>query len=298
MHIHYIGLGKMGLAMVERMLHAGYAVTAFDLNQKAREQAEKIGAQTVSELTELLQESTKPRTIWMMVPHTVVDIVIEDLLPKLKKGDLLVDGGNSPYRLSIKRAAMLKKKGIGFLDIGVSGGPHGARYGACMMIGGTKTNYAKIEDLVAALCVKDGYAHVGKSGSGHFVKMIHNGIEYGMMQAMAEGFSIMNGTKEFSLDLKQIAHVYSHGSVIESRLMDWMHDAFKEHGNALKAVSGTAIGTGEGKWTVKTAHELDIPDHVIHEAFLARKRSEKKPNYQAKIIMALRNQFGGHSIDS
>ena len=286
----------MGLGMVERMLHARFTVTAFDLDQKARASAEKLGAQTVDQIHDLVDENGTGRVVWIMVPHTVVDGVLEDVLIQLKKGDIVIDGGNSPYKLSVDRAARLKKKGIHYLDVGVSGGPKGARYGACMMVGGSTRIAKKLEPLFTALCVKDGYAHVGKSGAGHFVKMVHNGIEYGMMQAIAEGFAIMREADSFSIDLKKVSKVYSHGSVIESRLMDWMHDAFTEYGSELKKISGTAIGTGEGKWTVETAHELGIPDHVIHEAFLARKRSEKAPNYQGKVIMALRNQFGGHSI--
>jgi 6-phosphogluconate dehydrogenase len=296
MQIHYIGLGKMGLNMVERMVSKGHTVTAFDIDTKALKQAQKKGARAARSLEELMDGGAHQRVIWVMVPFAVVEVVLQDLEGLLRPGDVIIEGGNSPYMMSRKRAERYKAKGIGYLDIGVSGGPEGALYGACMMVGGAKKDYAKVEPLLKDLCVKDGLLHAGASGAGHYVKMIHNGIEYGMMQAIAEGFSLMHQTDEFKLNAKAIASLFNHGSVVESRLMDWLHQGYEKYGNALAPVSGTAIGTGEGGWTVATARELKIPVKVIEYAFKARKESETNPNYQAKIIMAIRNGFGGHAI--
>jgi 6-phosphogluconate dehydrogenase len=296
-HIGYIGLGKMGANMVDHLLEIGYDVTIFDKNPDALERARQNGAEvadSVAELTDALGDKT---LIWVMVPHTVVDDVLKDLKPHLQEGDIVVDGGNSPYQKSMRRAEELDQLGVTFLDVGVSGGPSGARNGACMMVGGDKETYEDLETLFTDLTTDDGHAHVGKSGAGHFVKMVHNGIEYGMMQAIAEGFDVMASKEEFDLDLAQVADIYNHGSVIESRLIGWVKKAFEKFGPDLEDVSDVAIGTGEGKWTVEEAKELGVSTDVIEHAWQARKDSESEPNYQAQIIMALRNQFGGHDID-
>jgi len=228
------------------------------------------------------------------VPHKFVDEVLDELTPLLKPGDTIIEGGNSPFRKSMQRAKKLEKKGINFLDVGVSGGPGGARNGACMMVGGKKSHYNKLKPLLKDLCVNNGYGYMGKAGAGHFVKMVHNGIEYGMMQSIAEGFDLMSRSNDFNLDLKEIARVYNRGSVIESRLIGWLVSGFKKFGASLKGVSGGASATGEGEWTSQFAHQLGVTDKVIHESVRARTRSKKKPSFQGKIIMAMRNQFGGH----
>ena len=295
MKLGYIGLGKMGMNMVEHLASKKHELFVFDQNEKAVQSMKQKGVHGMSSLTEMVSSLPAPRLIWIMVPHSVVDVVLAELVPLLKKSDVVVDGGNSPYMDSMRRSKELAKKGIQFLDVGVSGGPGGAKEGACLMIGGSKAMYQKYEPLFRDISVKDGYQYVGSSGAGHYVKMVHNGIEYGMMQAIAEGFDLMKQVPHFKLDLKRIANVYSHGSVIESRLITWLKGAFETFGQDLKTISGSAAHSGEGLWTTQEAKRLGIPVKVIHESFQARKRSQTAPSFQGKIIMALRNQFGGHN---
>jgi len=296
MKIGYIGLGKMGENMVTRLLEKKHKAVVYDVDPKAIKRVISKGALGATSIQSLVDQLKGPRTIWVMVPHNYTESVIKELLPFLKKGDTIIDGGNSPFKQSIKLAKKLEKKGIQWLDIGVSGGPEGARTGACMMIGGKNSVFKRYKQLFKDLCVEDGYAYMGPAGSGHFVKMVHNGIEYGMMQSIAEGFAIMKHAKEFNLKMKDIAHVYNHGSVIESRLIEWMESGYKKYGSELKSVTNEAGGLGEGAWTVEYAKQLGERVKVLDEAVKARKYSKKNPNYQAQIIMMLRNQFGGHSI--
>jgi 6-phosphogluconate dehydrogenase len=291
--IGYIGLGKMGANMVAHLIEKGYEVIASDPNADARKAAEKTGAKTVINTTEVIAHLNAPRTIWIMVPHAVTNTVIKELLPFLTKGDTIIDGGNSLYKNSMQRAKELAKKEINFLDAGVSGGPSGARNGACIMVGGDKDIFQSHEALFKDLSVPDGYGFMGNSGAGHFVKMVHNGIEYGMMQSIAEGFAVMEKS-DFNLDLKQIADVYNHKSVIESRLIAWLKNAFEEYGNNLEGISGSVSHTGEGQWTVEAAKELGIPASIIEQSLQFRVESEKKPSFMGQILSALRNQFGGH----
>lgn len=296
MRLGYIGLGKMGSNMVLRLIEKKHSPIVFDVNKKSRTLLKRKGAHAVDSITELTHSLPHPRLIWLMIPYQHVDQVLSELLPHLKKGDTIIDGGNSFYKDTQKRAKKLEKKGINYLDVGVSGGPNGARNGACMMIGGKQSVYKKYRNLFKDLCVNDGYNYVGKSGAGHYVKMVHNGIEYGMMQAIAEGFDMMNASKEFKLNLKSISNIYAHGSVIESNLISWLSDGFNKYGNDLKKVSGAAVGSGEGYWTVETAKKLRIQTPVIEKALDNRKQTQKKPSFQGKIIMTLRNMFGGHDI--
>lgn len=293
--IGYIGLGKMGFNMVQRLLDKGWDVHVYNRSYERSQEVEKLGGFAYKNIADLVAALPSPRFMWIMVPYTVVDTIMTDLLPLLNEGDYIIDGGNSPYKESIRRAQQANKIGVHYLDIGVSGGPDGARNGACLMVGGEKSSFDSCETLFQDISAQDAYGYMGNSGAGHFVKMVHNGIEYGMMQAIAEGFSIMKSSS-FKLDLGEIARVYNHASVIESRLIGWMHKAYSEYGDDLEGITNMAIGTGEGKWTIEAAHDLGIPDHVIHDAYLAREMSQQNPNYQAQIIMALRNQFGGHDI--
>lgn len=297
MQIGYIGLGKMGGAMVELLLEKGHNVHAFDVDMRARDNVKHLGAQVAGSIEEIIEQLEERRTVWVMVPHQFVDDVIAEALPKLSKGDVIIDGGNSPFGESIRRGKELKERGIEFLDVGVSGGPAGAANGACMMIGGDKELYVQYEQLFRDLTVEDGYGYMGRTGAGHFVKMVHNGIEYGMMQAIAEGFSIMKSAKDFDLDMKDIARVYNNGSVIESRLMEWMESGFEKFGEDLEKVTGSAAASGEGEWTVDVAEDLNIETPVIRSAVKAREATQKAPSYQGKIISTLRNQFGGHDIN-
>jgi 6-phosphogluconate dehydrogenase len=295
MKIGYIGLGKMGFNMVERLIKKGYTVVVFDKDEKAITKISKKGAQVAASLQSLSKELPLPRLVWLMVPHKAVESVLQELICDMQKGDTVIDGGNSPYKESMRRARELGGKGIDFLDVGVSGGPGGAINGACIMAGGKKNVFEKYERLFKDLSADKGYGYMGKSGSGHFVKMVHNGIEYGMMQAIAEGFAVMKAS-DFKLNLKQIAEVYNHQSVIESRLVGWLQDAFEKYGEGLSKISGSVSQSGEGLWTVKAAKELGIPVPIIKGALDFRLHSEKKPSYKGQIVSALRNQFGGHEV--
>ncbi len=290
-----IGLGKMGRNMGLRLLEKGWRVIAYDRDEKARKKFVEGGGLAAEDVKEFKNLLAAPRLVWLMVPSAKVDEVIDELLAVLEKGDVVIDGGNSFFEDSIKRAKKLKKADLEFLDVGVSGGPAGARYGASIMVGGQKSVYEKYEHLFRELAVSGGYGYVGKSGAGHFVKMVHNGIEYGMMQSLAEGFAVLNKSK-YGFDLRKIAAIYDNGSVIQSRLVDWLKKAFSEYGQELKEISGSVAHTGEGEWTVKTAKKLGVPVKIIKDSFKFRVASAKKPSYIGKILSALRNQFGGHSV--
>ena len=295
MKLGYIGLGKMGSNMVERLLEKGYAVVVFDKDSDAVANICKRGAQAAASIQSLTAELSAPRLVWLMVPYQAVGPVLQELLPFLQEGDTVIDGGNSPYKESIRRAAELEKDGIHFLDVGVSGGPGGARNGACLMIGGGNELFEKCENLFRDLSADRGYGHMGGSGSGHFVKMVHNGIEYGMMQAIAEGFAVMKASP-LHLDLVRIAELYNHRSVIESRLVGWLKEAFEEYGEDLCDISGAVSQSGEGLWTIDAAKELGISVPIIEGALNFRKESRKRPSYVGQIVSALRNQFGGHEV--
>ena len=296
--IGYIGLGKMGLNMTKRLASRGWKVVAYDPNIGARKKAERGGVITVSSLSDLIESLPKPRTIFMMVPHKAVLGVINELKLLLSKGDVLIDGGNSYFENSIGHSKMLKRRKVAFLDAGVSGGPTGALKGACVMVGGDKNTFKQVESLFKGISLPGGHLYAGKSGAGHFAKMIHNGIEYGMMQSIAEGFGVLKKSS-FNYNLKELAKLYNTGSVIESRLIGWMEKSFKIYGNNLKNVSGTVAHTGEGDWTVKVAKKLKVDISAIEKSLQFRKNSKKFPdNYIGKILSALRNQFGGHSVKS
>ncbi len=295
MKLGYIGLGKMGYNMVELLLDKKYEVVAYNRSLDAVRRIAQQGAKPADSLRTLTYALEQPRLVWLMVPAEAVDGVLKELVPLLSKGDTVIDGGNSPYKDSMKRAQELEAKGLDFLDAGVSGGPRGARTGACIMVGGRETVFRKFEGLFRDLSVEKGYAYLGKSGAGHFVKMVHNGIEYGMMQALAEGFAVLK-TSSFDLDLAAVAELYNHKSVIESRLVGWLKAAFGEYGADLKGISGAVAQSGEGMWTVEAAKELGIPVSIIEGALDFRLQSEKEPSYTGQIVSALRNQFGGHEV--
>ncbi|MFY9457494.1 MAG: decarboxylating 6-phosphogluconate dehydrogenase [Candidatus Spechtbacterales bacterium] len=293
MKIGYIGLGKMGLNMVERLVEKRHEVFAFDLNEEARKAAEKAGSKPVSSIEELVKILEPPRTIWVMVPHQAVEEVIGQVVMHLADGDTIIDGGNSPYLASMRRASALESTGVNFVDAGVSGGPGGARDGACIMVGGDKEDFDNLEPLFRDLAVPDGYGYMGTHGAGHFVKMVHNGIEYGMMQAIAEGFSLMKKS-EFNLDLKKIADLYNHRSVVESRLIGWLKEGFEKFGQEMEGVSHTVGASGEGKWAVEAAKELGVSVKVMEDALKFRNESKRNPSYTGKLLQAIRNIFGGH----
>jgi len=298
--IGIIGLGKMGAGLARQWHEKGWRVVAYNRHPEKAKELEEEGMSSAATLGELVAKLPSPRVVWLMVTSgkPVDDLLFSKggLASMLKKGDIVIDGGNSFFEDSMRRAKLLAKRGIKFLDAGVSGGPAGARNGACMMVGGDKASYEKWESLFADASVAGGYAYFGKAGAGHFVKMVHNGIEYGMMQSIAEGFALMKKSP-FKLDLREVARLYNRGSVIESRLVGWLESGYRTFGQELKEVSGSAAYTGEGEWTVKTGKKWDTKLPVIEDSFKFRVRSQKSPSYMGKILSALRNQFGGHSIE-
>lgn len=291
-----VGLGKMGSNLTLQLLEKGYRVVGYNRTLGPARDLANRGMAVAGSMKSLVEELKPPRVIWLMVPAgSPVDQVLAELLKHLKRGDIVIDGGNSYYKDSITRSRKMARRGIKFVDVGVSGGPQGARYGASLMVGGDKQTYRQIESLLIDLAAPQGVQFFDGSGAGHFVKMIHNGIEYGMMQAIAEGFTILKKAG-FKLDLSKVATVYDHGSVIESRLVGWLKDAFELHGEELRKVSGTVAHTGEGEWTVETAQSLKLKAQIIEGALKFRKQSKRNPSYTGKIVSALREQFGGHSI--
>lgn len=298
MTLGYIGLGKMGRGMIERLIKRGYTIVAHDVSREAVDAAVVVGAEGAYTLDVLVQKISSPKIIWLMVPHAAVEALVSSLLPMLAVGDTILDGGNSFYKDSMRRSVLCREKGIAYLDVGVSGGPGGARDGACLMIGGERKDFEMREQLFKDLALLNGYRYVGASGAGHFVKMIHNGIEYGMMQAIGEGFEIMRQAR-LDLQLEQIADLYNHGSVIESRLIGWLSDAYKKFGDELNGeacCTGSVAHSGEGEWSVRTAEELSVPAPVIKAAFDFRVASVAKPSYTGQVVSALRYMFGGHEV--
>ncbi|HUC31665.1 MAG TPA: glucose-6-phosphate dehydrogenase [Candidatus Paceibacterota bacterium] len=298
--IGIFGLGKMG-ANVARQLHEkGWRVVASNRSPGPVEEIKKEGIEGVFSHADLVVQLKAPRIIWLMITAGKGNDEIlfgrDGIVQHLKKGDIVIDAANAFYEDTVRRAKLLKKRGIHFVDVGFSGGPSGARKGGSLMIGGEKQIYERLEPLFRDLSVPGGYSYFGAAGAGHFVKMVHNGIEYGMMQSLAEGFAIMKKSP-FKLDLEQVANVYNRGSVIESRLVGWLEDSYKLYGQDLKAVSGSVAYTGEGEWTIKTGKKLKVPTPVIEDSFKFRVRSKKSPSYIGKILSALRNRFGGHAID-
>jgi len=288
MKLGYLGLGKMGKNHVMRLKEKGYEIVAW--NRSGSDEIETVGS--IKEVVDALET---PRVIWIMVTHTGVDGILEELTPLLLKGDIVIDGGNSNYKDTMRRGKMFEEKGIHFVDAGVSGGPRGAREGACIMYGGEKEVVEKLEGLFKDSSAPDAYQYMGSVGAGHFTKMVHNGIEYGMMQALAEGFNLLKNA-DFGIQLKDAARIYNNKSVIESRLTAWAEDGFSMYGEELEEVSGTVAHTGEGKWTVEAAHEYNQPAPIIEGSFQFRVDSENNPSYIGKVLSMLRNMFGGHSI--
>ena len=297
--IGIIGLGKMGANLARHLNEEGWKAAIYDRSPESVKELAKEGPNGAFSLAELIDKLPQQKIIWLMLPAgKAVDETLfgpNGIAKKMKRGDIIIDGGNSYFKDTIRRAQKLAKQGIHLLDCGTSGGPSGARDGACLMIGGEKKIFEKLEVLFDDLAVPGGYQFFPGAGAGHFVKMIHNGIEYGILQAIAEGFSILKKSA-FKLNLAEVASIYNHGSVIESRLIAWLKKAFELYGANLRVISGQVSGTGEGAWTVKTAAELKVTDKIIAGALRFREVSRKKPDYTGKIISALRQQFGGHSV--
>jgi 6-phosphogluconate dehydrogenase len=277
-------------------LQGGHQVVVFDRSADAVKAHVAIGAKGAKDLAGLAAQLSAPRVVWLMVPAGgAVETTIEQLLPGLSNGDIIIDGGNSNYKDSKRRAAWLQDKGIELIDAGTSGGIWGLTVGYCLMIGASPEAFKHCEPIFRTLAPPDGFAHVGPPGSGHYVKMIHNGIEYGMLQAYAEGYEILHASKDFKLDLHQIAAVWNRGSVVRSWLNELAERAFAKD-TELAALKGYVEDSGEGRWTVQEAIDLDVPAPVITLSLLTRFRSRQSDSFGAKVIAALRNEFGGHAV--
>jgi 6-phosphogluconate dehydrogenase len=296
MRLAMIGLGRMGGNMVERLMRHGHALVVYDRAPEVVSRYAQMGATPTSGLDEVGAELAAPRVVWIMVPAgRPVDETIAALRPRLARGDVIIDGGNSNYRDSMRRAAALAGDGIEFIDAGTSGGIWGLENGYCLMVGGSRAAVERCRPIFEALAPPEGFAHVGPSGAGHFVKMVHNGIEYGLLQAYAEGYEVLHASKEFTLDLRQIAALWNHGSVVRSWLNELAERAF-ERDATLDDLKGWVADSGEGRWTVQEAIDLDVPAPVITLSLLMRLRSRQADSFSAKVIAALRNEFGGHAV--
>jgi 6-phosphogluconate dehydrogenase len=286
MQLGMIGLGRMGANMTKRLSERGHDVKTYDPQVES----------TASSLEALRDQLGAPRSFWMMVPAgKITEDTFQTLLGLAASGDVIVDGGNSNFRDSQRRHAEARKKGIHFVDAGVSGGVWGLANGYCLMVGGEPEAVAQVEPVFLDLAPPDGYAHVGASGAGHFVKMVHNGIEYGLMQSYAEGFEVMNAS-EFGLDLHEIAGICRYGSVVRSWLLELLYAAFEEEGSHLEKIRGYVEDSGEGRWTIHEAIAENVPVPVITASLFARFASRQDESFAAKVNAALRNQFGGHAV--
>jgi 6-phosphogluconate dehydrogenase len=289
----------MGAGVALQLIEKGWKVHGCNRTTSVTHEYEKQGLYATQTLQQLVEALPKPRVLWIMVPAgKAVDEVIfgtEGIAAYLEKDDIVIDAGNSLYKDAKIRADKLKEKGIHFMDVGTSGGPGGARYGACLMIGGEKETFDYLLPLFTDIALPEGFGYFGKHGAGHFVKMVHNGIEYGMMQALAEGFAIMKKS-EFNLDLTKVADLYNHGSVIESSLVGWIKQGYEIFGQELKDISDKINHSGEGAWTVDAGKELDIPAPIIEGSLQFRIDSEIKPAYTNKVINLQRTMFGGHAV--
>jgi 6-phosphogluconate dehydrogenase len=288
MQLGMIGLGRMGSNMTKRLEERGHELKTYDPQVDS----------TAATLEELRDQLSAPRTFWMMVPAgAITEQTFQTLIAIAEAGDVIVDGGNSNFHDSQRRYADAKERGVKFVDAGVSGGVWGLANGYCLMVGGDDDAVAQVEPVFRALAPEDGYAHVGASGAGHFTKMVHNGIEYGLMQAYAEGFAVMEKS-EFGLDLYEIAGIWRYGSVVRSWLLDLLHNAFEAEGKDLEKIRGYVEDSGEGRWTIAEAIAEDVPVPVISAALFARFASRQDQSFAAKVNAALRNQFGGHAVQA
>lgn len=296
MKIGFIGLGRMGFNMVLNLKEHKIDVVAYNRHPEPARKIKKKGISVAFSIEELVSKLPKQKIIWIMVTAgKPVDAVIDEILPYLNANDVIIDGGNSFYKDSIRRNKKLKSKKIHFIDIGTSGGLSGARYGASLMIGGDKKIFKKIEPICRAVSAKNGYAYVGSAGAGHFVKMVHNGIEYAWLQAAGEGFELLSKGHYKNLDLRKISETWKNGSIIQSKMMEWAEDAFKKDAK-LSKIQGIVGGGETGEWALKTAKEHKVEFETLSLALKSRKKSRKEPRFAGKVVAALRNEFGGHKV--
>ena len=295
MEIGFVGLGKMGGKMVERLLLEGHQVVVSDLSQTMIDTAVSKGAVASTGLKDLVGKLNGRKIVWLMVPAgKPVDENLEELATLLNPGDIIIDGGNSYWRETVERGKRLQEKGIYYLDCGTSGGVWGLQNGYCLMYGGDKEACDYVEPIFEALAPDNGYIYCGGSGSGHMVKMVHNGIEYGMMQAYAEGFEILKNSP-YDINLEKLSRTWMQGSVVRSWLLDLIGNAL-EGNEELEGIKDYVADSGEGRWTVQTAIDFDVPAHVITTSLYTRFASRQESSYAMKLVAAMRNQFGGHSI--
>ena len=297
MQIGFVGLGRMGGNMVHRIRRdSDHEVVAFDPSADAVKAAEEHGATGASSLEELVQKLTAPRTVWLMVPSgKITEDTIQTLAGLLDEGDTIVDGGNSNWHDDQRRGQELEQRGLHYVDVGTSGGIWGLEVGYCMMAGGPDEAIERLAPILDVLAPPDGWRHFGPPGAGHFVKMVHNGVEYGMMQAYAEGFDLMHKS-EFPIELQQVAALWNQGSVVRSWLCELAERAFAQEGNDLAGLEGYVDDSGEGRWTIVDGIDLDVPTPVITAALYARFYSRGNGDFDARVLAALRNQFGGHAV--
>ncbi len=295
MRIGFIGLGRMGANMVRRLVRDGHQVVAYNRTAEKTREIMTEGAEGAFSLQELVSKLEAPRVIWVMVPAgDATEAMIDDLMPLLSAGDTIVDGGNTNFHDDVRRHAKVAQSGLRYVDAGVSGGIWGLQVGYCMMVGGDPEAVKPLEPIFLTLAPTDGYAHVGGPGAGHYVKMVHNGIEYGLMQAYAEGFEIMHAS-DYKLDLAQIAGIWRYGSVVRSWLLELLTDALGKDAE-FSTIQGWVADSGEGRWTVQEAIDHDVPAPVITVSLQTRFRSRQDESYGAKLLAALRNEFGGHAV--
>ena len=298
MDIGIYGLGRMGGNMATRLAQGGHRVVASNRSRGPVDEAVTHGAEPAYSIQELVSKLKPPRVLWAMVPAgAVTDEALEEFATYATTGDIFVDGGNSNFHDSQRRAERYAARGFKYLDIGVSGGIWGLKIGYCMMVGGPADAVAYVTPLLDTLAPPDGWAHFGKSGAGHFTKMVHNGIEYGMMQAYGEGFELLHAS-EFQLDMTKVAHVWNQGSVVRSWLLELAERAFTAEGSDLAKIKGYVADSGEGRWTVQEAIAHDVPLTALTHALFARFSSRQEDSYAMKVAAALRNQFGGHEVKS
>jgi 6-phosphogluconate dehydrogenase len=296
MRLAMIGLGRMGGNMAQRLLHGGHEVIVYDRSAEAVTALVTKGVAAAKDVRDVAKQLEPRRIIWIMLPAgSPVDSTIEDIVPNLTRGDVIIDGGNSNFRDTLRRAEALESRGIDFVDVGTSGGIWGLTIGYCLMIGGTPEAFRHCEPIFRTLAPTEGYAHVGPPGAGHYVKMVHNGIEYGLLQAYAEGYEILHASQDFELDLGQIAKLWNRGSVVRSWLNELAESAFARD-DELASIKGYVEDSGEGRWTVEEAIRLNVPAPVITLSLLARLRSRQEDSFGAKVIAALRQEFGGHAV--
>ena len=295
MELGIIGLGRMGANMTERLLRGGHKLITYDRSPEAIQRCVDKGALGAHSLADFVKQVSLPRVIWLMVPSgEPVDLTIEQLLPSLLENDIIIDGGNSHYKDSVRRAQKLKQLGIHFVDAGTSGGIWGLQEGYCLMIGGEKAIVDQLEPIFKTLAPENGFAHVGASGAGHFAKMVHNGIEYGLLQAYGEGFEMLKAS-QFEFDLGKISHLWNQGSVVRSWLLELAENAFQKDPQ-LSSIKGYVEDSGEGRWAVLEAVEREIPASILTLSLFARYASRQEDSFSAKVIAALRNEFGGHAV--